>query len=177
MGASHDSYDASDSLPSPWPNLRGLLFFSNTNKLLCDIKANKRTVVPRSSPEVLLKNLGTKGSVPMTGTSLLGLSRDGGVDSWVHTCQPTETWTQGMRSIFSSILDQNGPGWRTHQKSRTFLIFRLIYEGRKSCTNEQVYGPSSTENHKHNWDSVLVGKLSSNSQAARPPEIEWKPQI
>lgn len=78
MGASHDSYGASDSLPSPWPNLRGLLFFfSNTNKLLRNIKANKRTVVPRSSPEVLLKNLGTKGSVPTTGTPLLGLSRDG----------------------------------------------------------------------------------------------------
>lgn len=30
MGASHDSYGASDSLPSPWPNLRGLLFFFPT---------------------------------------------------------------------------------------------------------------------------------------------------
>lgn len=119
METSHDSYGTGDSLPSPWPNLSGLLFFPNTNKLLSNIKANKRMVVPRSSP-FLLKNLGTKGSVPMTGTPLLGLTGVGG--SWVHTCQPTKTWTRGMRSIFSSNLDQNRPGWSTHQKKKQIFL-------------------------------------------------------
>lgn len=55
-----------DSLSSPPATLKYLLLFSNINKLLSNTEANKRKVIPRSSP-FLPKNPGTQGLVLLSG--------------------------------------------------------------------------------------------------------------
>lgn len=62
------------------------LFSPITNKCLSNIKANKRNVVPRSSP-FLLKNPATRSSVPTSGTPDVSVTTSG-VQAGTARCTP-----------------------------------------------------------------------------------------
>lgn len=63
--ASRDSHSDGDGLS--WADFKGLLFLSITQAFKSNTEANKTHVIPRRS-SLFLKNTGTEGCVPKTGT-------------------------------------------------------------------------------------------------------------
>lgn len=77
--------------------------FFNKNELLSNTKAKQRNVLLKSSP-LLLRSTRTKGPWPVTGTPGVSAPTSGAQAEAAGARLPASQPSQGVRSIFSSIL-------------------------------------------------------------------------